>query len=271
MAIYSLRPLTGQQIHRRRRDFLLGLAVSLIVLAGSAAAWMNLRQSETRDILFYLSCAAAIMAIACWFALWSYPDSLAGRTRSAYEITPQGVRFSTGLDKVLGKGSSGEGLDTRYLNRPDIRYFEVAPNGGIAIRGRLGCGTIAVPRSLEGIEGFRQELLALGIREVHRSRSGWLAFRAAAWSAFGLVGLLAGYMLWGSIPWLVVASTVAVAAVLAWNWWIVVRLHKHQSRSLKLLLLAVWVFFLFQDASRAWHLQRSRPAGQTDTTSSSQR
>lgn len=262
MSTYSLRPVTAHQIRRRRQGLLLGLACSLLLLVGTVPIRMKLQSSsEVCNWLFYVSASAAIAAFACWFGLWNYPESVAGRDRSSWEVTQDGVRKYAAPASAFEQG--------RSLPRRLIRYFEMAPNGSLVVRGPLGGGTIGggtivVPNSLDGIDQFRQELLDAGIPELHRSSIGWFFLRLRLWSAYACLGLVAYYMTWGSYPQLVLASTIIFAIVLVWSWSIMRRVVNHKSRMSELLLLALAVFWILQGSSHAWHI--AHPAHHGEST-----
>lgn len=265
MALYFLRPVAARQMRRRRRNFLLGLAC-VIVLIASVAAWRDLSGSPlAQAIHFYFSAEAAVAALACGFALWSYPDYARGRDRNAYEITPEGVRLYTGVEtgelELLGLDSlpPRKRRHSQFLPLAFIVDFEERPNGGIAIRGRFGHGVIVVPASLDGLDLFRQQLLALGIPEAHHGPVARRAGAVALWTATVAFVLLFTYSVaWGTTPWAVMASGFLCSLFIAAAWWIARRLHEGRFLNASLILLVFAALFLYQTGSRSWRLAHPR-------------
>jgi hypothetical protein len=260
MALYFLRPLAARQMRRKRRNFLLGLA-TVIVLIASVAAWRDLRGSPfSQIILFYLSAEAAVAAAACGFALWTYPDYARGRDRNAYEITPEGIRVYRGvatgelelleLDSLPRKRRRSHFLPVAF-----IEDFEERPNGGIAIRGRFGHGGIVVPGSLDGLDLFRRQLVDLGIPEVHHGAMARVATSVALWTATAAFVLLFTYSIaWGTVPWIVMAGGILCSTFIAGAWWIARRLHEGRFLNAGLVFLVFAAVLLYQTGSRSWHL-----------------
>jgi hypothetical protein len=277
MALYFLRPGAARQMRRKRRNFLLGLAF-VVVLIASVAAWRDLSGSPfAQTIHFYLSTEAAVAAVACGFALWSYPDYARGRDRNAYEVTPEGVRLYTGVEsgelELLGINSlpPRKRRHSQFLPLAFIVDFEERPNGGIAIRGRFGHGAIIVPGSLDGLDLFRQQLLDLGIPEAHHGPLTRRAGGAVLWAATAAFVLLFIYsMAWGTNPWAVMAGGVLCSAFIAGAWWIARRLHEGRFMNAGLIFLVLAVVFLYQAGSRAWHLAHPDHVGHTAAPASPQ-
>lgn len=278
MALYFLRPLAARQMRRKRRNFLLGLAC-VIVLIASIAAWRDLIGSPfTHGLLFYVSAEAAVAAAACGFALWSYPDYARGRDRNAYEITPEGVRVYTGVEtgeaEILELDSlpAPRRRHSQFLPLRFIEDFEERPSGGIAVRGRFGHGTIVVPASLDGLDLLRRQLLDIGIPEVHHSPLARLAEGSALWSATAAFVVLFTYSIaWGEIPWAVMASGILCSVFIAGAWWIARRLHEGRFLNAGLVFLVFAALFLYQSGNRAWHLAHPRTAGHIATDAAPQR
>lgn len=277
MALYFLRPLAVRQMRRKRRNFLLGLAC-VVVLIGSVVAWSDLIGSPfTHGLLFYVSAEAAVAAAACGFALWSYPDYARGRDRNAYEITPEGVRVYSGVETCDPELLELDTLPPRkrrhsqFLPLKFIEDFEERPNGGIAVRGRFGHGTIVVPASLDGLDLLCQQLLDLGIPEVRHTPLSRLAEGTTLWAATAAFVVLFTYSIaWGKIPWVVMGSGVLCSVFIAGAWWIARRLHEGRFLNAGLVFLVFAAFFLYQSGSRAWHLAHPRSSGPVQTATSPQ-
>ncbi len=268
MGLYFLRPMAAQQMRRKRRRFLLGVAF-IVVLIASVAAWKDLTGSPfAQGVPFYFSAEAAVGAAACAFALWSYPDYARGRDRNAYEITPEGVRLYTGVETGELEAPEIETLSLRkrrhsqFLPVAFIEDFEERPNGGIAIRGRFGHGAIIVPASLDGLDLFRRQLVDLGIREAHHGPFGRFVGGAALWAAtIAFVVLFTYSIAWGRIPWAVMASGFLCSVFIASAWWIARRLHEGRIMNVGLIFLVFAAVFLYQTGRRSWHLAHSAGPG----------
>lgn len=266
MAIYSLRPLTPQQRHRRWRGLVTGLCILVPAIFAATVLWLKIHHEPiTGGILVSPLFVGILLLVFVGFILVSSEQAHDGRHRHVWEIAPQGIRFYSDVTPVWGQATSC------FIPLSQIACFEIAPGGGIAIRGKLGHGTIAVPKTLDGIERFRRELLACGVREAHPSPFVWYVRRAAGWIGLSLLTASAfWYMLEGSIPWLVLASVFILALLIAWNSWTGHRLREGQWLRSQFLYLALMTVFLIVGGSRAWHLRHPANSTRTIPTSSPQ-
>lgn len=263
MALYSLSPLTAQQIRHRWRRFFLGLFTFIVLLFAAVPLWLKLHgEPVVPGVFLSLIMLSAIVAIMGGVTLLYSVEAHAGPDRHTFEISPGGFRFS-------GADGAGGPLDTQFLPRAHIRHFESAPDGRILIRGRWSHGAIAVPQSLDGGDRLRQELLDLGVPEIRRKSLGWSLHRCADWSLGIPVACAILYMFEGSIPWLVLACTLVSCSYTFWNSWVARRLREGRWRRSEFLAVLLAVFFLYFGTTHAWHL--AHPAHHGDSTITSLR
>ncbi len=272
MAIYRARPLSREQIRKQKlaaaQILMLTLALSLIICfyGGRYEAALP----ELRMALFAFLPFFALVLAFCATVLLNSKSMGRWREDIEYEISPLGVSsFRAGMDgstslalnltQTLDAAQRQSRSGSNFLLAETICSFESQTNGTLLLRAKPWPRRLAVPRCLSDLEGFRRELLEMGIPEIRVSGLKIFGRRCGLLSMLLLVVFCCGYMFMGKNLYGVILATAVYVLMMLTTYAMARRSSDDRFRSLCLPRTATMSLLLLLVAFRVWTLSHPHP------------